>query len=219
MYGSLLFRHVFGENQQFGTLKFPATLPLDDGNTVNGIVKRGKPMAFNMSDLTLMQYATPLNFLGFLMENVNNFGTNGWEGFGKFTLGFEDMPARRGAAVSLLMPGLNSIWEFEGPPDYPGGIEQLLVTTGTGAISSSTQPGQYLGLSNFGCWRVVQANTLALAKLLDADLPPLADNDNIRIRLQFTTPAIASAEGVVPTTTPTPTATPTATPTPTPTGG
>jgi hypothetical protein len=186
MYGSRKFRHVFGDSvQQLGTLTFPKKLKLSDSDPYKGIVPRGKPMAFELLNLNNMEYAGPNNFLGFLMNFVNESGTLGLEGFAKVTLGYEDLPLRHESTISLLIPPLNSIWEFEGVPDYAGGVDEMIITDSNedGAISIETIPGSLLGIAENGCWRVAQEGDDVIAKLLTSTLDPLDDDDNIRIRL------------------------------------
>ena len=110
--------------------------------------------------------------------------------FEQMVMGYGNLPAQIGTAVSLrrAISGLTML-QVEGEPskgafDYTG-YSQLLVTSGTGAITTSTALETQLSLMN-GRWRVAQSGD-TVRGLLKAQLTPLVAATNVRIRIAITT--------------------------------
>jgi hypothetical protein len=186
MDGSTRFRLVYGQTQQYGKLTFPATLALSDADADAGTRPRGRAMAIDPTNELNMTDADGTNFLGFLMNDVDLYGTTGDKGFKEFSLGYPDMAVKRGSKVSLIIPELWSVWEFEGPDGYASGVDSFLYTenAGTGEITTSTAADTLLSFDANGCIYVAQTADVAFMKMLKADVTPI-NTGEIRIRVQF----------------------------------
>ena len=109
--------------------------------------------------------------------------------FEQMTLGYGNLPAQIGTAVSLRNVAPNGLIEVEGEPskgafDYTG-YSQLLVTSGTGAITTSTALETALSLMN-GRWRVAQTGDVIRGRL-KAQLTPFVASSNVRILIKLVT--------------------------------
>lgn len=186
MYGSDRFRLVFGQTQQFGRLAFPATLALSDAGADVGTRVRGRAMAQDPTNLENMTDADGTNFMGFLMNDVDLYGTTGDKGFKEFSLGYGDMAVKRGAKVSLLIPEMWSVWEFEGPDAYAGGVDSFIYTedAGGGEITTATAADTLLGFDSNGCIYVAQTGDIAYMQMVKADVTPKNVGET-RIRVKF----------------------------------
>ena len=116
--------------------------------------------------------------------------------FEQMVMGYGNLPAQIGTAVSLrrAISGL-TILQVEGEPSIGAfvytGYSQLLVTSGTGAITTSTALETPLSLMN-GRWRVAQSGDIVRG-ILKAQLTPLVSSTNVRIRIAITTGGVAKA--------------------------
>jgi hypothetical protein len=190
MFGSTRFKLVFGTWQQIGWLTFPASLRLSDADADAGTINRGKLMGIN-ANFTDMLWADAKNCWGFLMQYVDLNGTGGDAGFKKVSLGYPDIPAARGSKVSLLIPDPNCIFEMEGPDSYAGGVDNLLQTSGTGAIATSTPAGTELA-ANAGCLYIAQLGDIVIGQMMKADLTP-ENAAEIRVRFRTVSPYVHSS--------------------------
>lgn len=190
MFGSTRFKVVFGTWQQIGWCTFPASLDLSDADPDAGTVQRGKLMGLN-ENFTELVYATITNCWGFLMQWVDKDGTGGDAGFKKVSLGYPDIPSSRGSKVSILVPNPNCIIELEGADSKVASVDNLLVTSGTGAISDATPAGTELTAFN-GCLRVAQLGNMVIGHMMKADLTPENANE-IRVRFRTVSPYINEA--------------------------
>lgn len=174
---------------QYGLLTFPADLDLA-GDGADEEVSLGCLMAIDPTNIWQMAYATGTNFFGLLMQNVDNTGTIGDKAmvdlmYGRRGEKNEDMPVKRGRTVSLIVPAPFSMAEFEGVG--VSAIGNFVITSGDGAIAADTPFGTGLSASNGG-WKIAGNDEFVFAKLLTADLDPVADENNIRIKVQFVSP-------------------------------
>ena len=106
--------------------------------------------------------------------------------FEQQVMGYGNLPAQIYTAVSLrrALSGL-TILQVEGEAskaynDYSGD-SQLLVTSGTRAVTTSSAQGTELTLQN-GRWAAAQSGDFVKGRLL-AQLAPLAGATNVRIRI------------------------------------
>lgn len=116
--------------------------------------------------------------------------------FEQMVLGYGNLPAQIGTAVSLRNVTAGSLIEVEGEPsiqayDYSG-YSQLLVTGGaTGAITTSTALETQLSIVN-GRWRVAQTGDVVRG-LLKAQLTPFVTSTNVRILIKIVSASIKAA--------------------------
>lgn len=184
------FRWVWPDNYpQYGLLTFPTNIGLG-----NGEVKRGKPMGIDTTNFTEMIYATGVNFFGLLMKPVDAYGTEGDKAmvdllYNRRGINNENMPDKYGECVSLIVPPVFGMAEFEGDQSASGiaHIDNMVVTSGSGLISDATPFGTELSLA-VGSWKVAEADEIVFAKMINAALTPVDDNDSVRIRIQFVSP-------------------------------
>ena len=100
-------------------------------------------------------------------------------------MGVGNLYAQIGQAVSLLRWDSTAIAECESAPskavaDYTG-MGQVLITSGTGAITTSTAQQTELSVLN-GRWRVAQSGDVVRGRV-DCQVPPLANAANVAIRI------------------------------------
>lgn len=120
--------------------------------------------------------------VGFMTQDVNAEGQTSLQSYKDRTIGKLDLPMAAGAdkAVTLRVPDANAVMEFEGDGTaIPG---NLVCTSGTGALSSSTAAKTPLSFFN-GAIRIAQSGDVAQLILLDASLTPEISG-NTRIRVQ-----------------------------------
>jgi hypothetical protein len=107
--------------------------------------------------------------------------------FEQMTLGYGNLPAQVGTAVSLRNVAPGGLIEIEGEPSISAfvytGYSQLLVTGGTGAITTSTALETQLSVFN-GRWRVAQTGDVIRA-ILKAQLVPFVAASNVRILIKL----------------------------------
>jgi hypothetical protein len=103
--------------------------------------------------------------------------------FEQMSTGMHNLPAQVGTAVSLVD---FEDADFESEPSIGSatysGYGQLLVTSGTGAITVSTALETQLSLMN-GRWRVAQTGDI-IRGILKAQLVPLVATANVRIKIK-----------------------------------
>lgn len=188
MFGSSRFKWVNGEFYHLGHLEFPTTLDLSDADVDTGTVKRGKLMAPANNSVTAMAYAEAdtFMFLGFLTHEVNRYGTTDATGFKAFTIGQQDLPLSRGSEVTLRVPIPGALIELEGVG--AAGYDQLVVTTGTGALSTSTGLGTPLAATKGGIY-AAQAGDFIIGYVRQANMTP-ENVGEVRIRFQSVAPQI-----------------------------
>lgn len=187
MWGSSRFKWVSGKWYPLGIMK---TTNLDitdaDADSATGVIKRGNMMDVDPTDETEMVYGSG-NALGILTYDITLNGITDAQGFKSFTIGKYDLPKKRGAAISLRVPQMNAIAEFEGTGTPI--VDNLVADSGVGALAAGTAVGTALSVEN-GCWRVAQTSDVVLARLLRANLTP-ENAGELRIRVQFVSPTIA----------------------------
>jgi hypothetical protein len=182
MWGSDYFKIVSGEREHVGYKYFD--LPVPDG----GVIRKGT-WVDDLVDGTDVQDCTGVlasGFgVGFLTQDIDANGLTGLQGFQNFIIGKLDNPAKNGIEVAVAKPTVGSEFEYEGAGTaIPG---NLVCTSGTGAIATSTARKTQLSFLN-GCLRIAQSGEIASLILLAADLEPVADDSNVRIRVMFTGP-------------------------------
>ena len=107
--------------------------------------------------------------------------------FEQMVMGYGNLPAQIGTAVSLrnVLPG--ALIEIEGEPSIGAfsyaGYSQLLVTSGTGAITTSTAQETQLSVMN-GRWRVAQTGDVVRG-ILKSQLVPFVASSNVRILIKL----------------------------------
>jgi hypothetical protein len=148
-------------------------------------------MAIDPTNESNMVDADGTNFFGFLMKDVDLYGTTGDKGFKEFTLSYPDMAVKRGSKVSLIIPEIWSVWEFEGPDAYAGGVDSFLYTeaAGAGQITAAIAADTLLSFNANGNIYVGQAGDVAFMKMLKSDVTP-KNAGEIRIKVQFVPSAI-----------------------------
>lgn len=180
MFGSSRFKHLWGNFREIGVLA-TTELALSAADSAVGTIKQGKLVAYKDNSDTLMKYAVGAACLGFLRDFVNLAGTTDVTGFKDYTIGKLNIPKKRGGTVSIMVPDVGSIWELEGAGGLT--VDNLIATTGTGAIAANSTLYSYLSVTN-GCLRLAQADEVAVARLLRANLTP-ENASEIRIRIQW----------------------------------
>lgn len=184
MFGTTRFQWFWGDNEALNIL---ATTELDlsaaDANA--GTIKAGKACTFKANSDKLMAYAGIADrWVGFLEQSVNKDGTTSAEGFRDFVTEKYGIPVKRGSNVALRVPKPGYMAEFEGTGAAI--VDNLVATSGTGLISSSTAVNTELGFLN-GCWRVAQSGDMVHATVLRANLTP-QNTGEVRIRVCFVSP-------------------------------
>lgn len=195
MFGSSRFKWVAGEYYHYGVAKFPTTLGLSDADANAGTAKQGKLMGLADNNAEEMKYGgVNGNFLGILTHHVNKDGTTSDSGFKDFTIGKQDIPLKRGQAVTLRVPLPGAIAEFEGVGAV--GIDTLVVTSGTGLLASGSALWSPLTIES-GAWRIAQSgagvNEFVYAHLMQANLTP-ENSGEVRIRVKFVSPYLFTAD-------------------------
>ncbi len=124
--------------------------------------------------------------LGFLMDDINLYGTMDEVAYRKWGIGdIWNIPKARGAMVNIMLPRPHSLMLFEGVG--AAAINNLVVTSGTGLLSAATARGSELSVIKGGL-RLAQTDEMVFAHLEQANLTPLADPGNLRIRVKFVSP-------------------------------
>lgn len=119
---------------------------------------------------------------GFLTKKVTEDGPT----FEQMELGYKNVPALKGHKVSLKSLADGDMIEVEGEPSKAHNASSVghLVTSGTGAISTSTAAATDLSIQS-GRWRVAQTGDVINGRLRK-QLTPVADASNIRILIEIT---------------------------------
>jgi hypothetical protein len=173
-----------GEFEQIDYLKFPTTLALSDADADVGTVKIGKGMGYAANSLVNMKYADPDgNFCGFLCVAVNKDGTTSVQGQLDYIRGSTNIPNKRGAICSLRVPLPRGEIVVEGPPATAVGYNNMIVTSGTGALAANTTLWTELTMEK-GAWRIAQPGEFVYGLLQQANLTPVTAT-NIRCRIQL----------------------------------
>lgn len=186
LFGSTRFKHVSGKYDKIGFLK-TTNLSLSDAGANLGTLKRGKLVDFADNSEVEMKLGGVGGAMGFLENNITLDGTTDLQGFKDLTIGKQDLPRKKGEAVSILVPMPGSVWEVEGLGAGP--IDVLLITSGTGAISAATPIGTMLGVVS-GAFRIAQVNAspaasdVVVARIVSANLTP-ENAGEVRLRIEW----------------------------------
>ena len=107
--------------------------------------------------------------------------------FEQMTLGYGNLPAQVGTAVSLRNVAPGGLIEVEGEPSIGAfvytGYSQLLITTGTRGITTSTALETQLTVLN-GRWGVASVGDV-IRGILKAQLVPFVAATNVRILIKL----------------------------------
>jgi len=182
MYGSNYFLQLTGEWSTVGYLTTDEVLmPAADVNL--GILPKGTWMSERLST-SKMQLASG-HAIGYTTQDMDTEGTTSLAAYKKLALGGQiEIPMKKGQAMTLRCPkpGAEIIVEGLGT----AGPGNLLVTSGTGAISTGTAVEEELSFLN-GSVRIAQAGDKVEAHLLDPGLTPYTAG-NVRIRMRKCSP-------------------------------
>lgn len=187
-FGSTRMEYLSGKNsfREIGYLK-TTNLPLSDANANLGTLQLGKMVNEAADPNEESQMALSTGFaIGFLTRSIDLYGTTGDTAFKKLAIGNIDIPVMRGAPVTVQCPypGAQAIFEGNGAATAP--IDHLVITSGTGALSSGTAKLSELSVIS-GAWRLAQTGDMVLGLLLDNNLTP-KNVGELRIRIQFISP-------------------------------
>lgn len=95
-----------------------------------------------------------------------------------------DYPLKPGDFVSLRRPTVNSEFEIEGPPAIAYTAQgNLLVTTGTGALTNTTAFMAQLSVNN-GMLYVAQTGDTIMFEMIDSALTPKTVG-NLRVKVRY----------------------------------
>lgn len=180
MFGSNQFQWLRGSYYKIGYAS-TLELPLSDADANLGTLKRGKMVDLKTNDETKMAFTTG-HAMGILERPVDLYGTTGDLGFKNFTIGLHDLPAKRGACVSIRVPqaGAEAIFEGIGAAGYD---TMVITATTTGFLTAASARGTELTVEKGG-WRTAVTGEWVLARLEQANYTPSVAS-NIRIRVQF----------------------------------
>lgn len=179
MFGSPYVKYISGEWYHYGVMT-TEELPIPDGVTLTkGTWLNPK----NGTDDTIAQLASGVA-LGFATQDMDNEGHTSLQAFQDVSIGKQDIPIKKGQAMTVRVPNTNSRLEFEGAgAAVPG---NLVCTSGTGAIASNTAKDTELSFLN-GCIRKAQTGDIVQLLLETAALTAENPNDgdaNVRIRVR-----------------------------------
>lgn len=164
-----------------------ASLSLSEAGANTGTLLAGNMLEWAAGDDKVLAHVTG-HAVGMLQQDINLYGTTDADAYRKQGVGDQwNIPAKKGAEVSIRKPkpGCEAIFEGEGV----GAINNFVITSGTGAIASNT--ARFTALSVYkGGWRQAQTGEFVLAHLEQADLTPLDDDANLRIRIRFCSPYV-----------------------------
>jgi len=130
-----------------------------------------------------MQYASGVQ-IGYMTQDMTLEGQGSLQAFKDRAIGKKDIPATKGQAITLRVPNAGSEIEVEGLGE--AGVGNLLVTSGTGSISTGTARKTELS-TIMGSTRVAQSGDIVMGLVLDANLTPYTAG-NVRIRYQVCAP-------------------------------
>jgi hypothetical protein len=183
MFGSKTFQWLSGNyhNLSVKTTELPITEA--DADSATGLLQRGKLVNYKANDLTELAFTTGMA-IGMITRNINKLGLNTDEGYKNFSIGLTDLPLRRGLAVTVRRPAPGSQAIFEGLG--VASVDNLVVTSGTGALASGTARNSELSVIKGGLY-LAQTGDFVIALLDQANLTPITGG-NLRIRVQFVSP-------------------------------
>jgi len=174
MYKSDTFQWVWGKWDHYGTLK-TTLLPIATG----AVVPRGTHLDIASTD----EHEAALgsgSAIGIMVQDLDEEGLTGLQGFQDFTIGKLDRNVKQPRPVSLRVPHVGAMMEFEGLGTL--GVGNLVVTSGTGSISSSTAKRTELSVT-MGSLRVAQSGDTVLYLMEKADVT-LTTVGNVRVRVK-----------------------------------
>lgn len=181
MLGTPFFKPVLPfEFHDFAQLVYPDSLGLSDADADVGVMPRGKSVAIaDYQNLDELKFANGKEFFGVLVEDVDQNGTKGDTGFRKVSLGYREIPTRRGLAVPVRWFAPGSFIEVES--GLEDAIESLLQKTAIGGAADNS----FLTFSEKGCWKPVAADgsEFAFGILRDQLTPEVAGNTRALIEL------------------------------------
>lgn len=190
------FRWLHGDYRHLSILSYPATLGLSEADANAGTMRRGKGMRFADNSDVNAAFSSINDFFGILMHPVNLNGTTDATGFRDFVMNKLDLPRKRGSKVLLRQPLPGCMIELEDADSQTVGIDRLLVTSGTGAISAATPLHTPLTYED-GALRVAQSgagvNEMVFARIKRANLTPVTAGQ-IRVRVEFVSPYLFTAD-------------------------
>lgn len=180
MFGSKLFKPYWGKWDHFGVLKTNHVW-LSASNADAGTLPKGTFLDFHPTIEGEAVLASG-NFVGMLIEDMDQSGVLSVQSYYDRSIGRVENPLRKGTAVSLRRFYAGGMAEFEGlGVSAPG---NLVITSGTGAISAATARKTELSTHNGGL-RVAQSGDIVIALMEKANLTPEIAG-NVRIRIRFT---------------------------------
>lgn len=191
-FGTNYFSWHLGEgfNRRSGTT---ANLNLSNADADVGLLRSGTLVDFTAGYTDRFSFVAG-SALGFITQPINQDGIESATEFRKRALqpkGYAsyETPIKKGASVTIIVPEPNdeAIYEGEGVTAYGN----LVVTSGTGAITDATARRTPLSVSRGGLY-VAQSGDLVIAHMEQADLTPLVDPANVRVRVRFVSPYVKS---------------------------
>ena len=191
MFGHNKFQWLLGEgfNRQSGTT---SALNLSDADAAAGTLLSGTLVDFTAGYTDRFSFVTG-SAIGFITQPIDQYGQESATQFRKRELqpqgkhGHYEVPVKKGDPVAVLIPPPNSQAIFEGLGAASYG--NLVVTSSTGAISTATARRTELSVIKGGLY-VAQAGDLVIALMEQADLTPVADAGNVRVRVRFVSPYV-----------------------------
>lgn len=183
MFGSKNFQWLSGGYHHVSVKTTDLPITEADADSATGVLQRGKLVNYKANDITELAFTTGMA-IGMLTRNINKLGQNNDEGFKNFSIGLTDLPFRRGLAVSVRVPQVGAQAIFEGTG--VASVDNLVVTSGTGAIASGTTRLTELSCIKGGLY-IAQTGDMVLALLDQANLTPLTGGQ-LRIRVRFVGP-------------------------------
>lgn len=182
MYGSSTFKSVWGKWDHYGTLK-TTNVPLGPADPDDGELPRGTFLDIDPTDETEAILASG-NAVGLTVQDIDNEGLTGLQGYQDFTIGKLDRNVKKGRPVSLRNYYPGAFLEFEGKGAAAPG--NLVATTGTGALSTGTAKGTELSFLN-GSIRAAQSGDNVFMLMEKADVTP-ETGGNVRVRVKMVSP-------------------------------
>lgn len=183
MYGSNYFKMLVGTHFHIGymttdNLTIPTGVTIAKGTYVDQLG----------SDEFKCQLASG-GGVGFLTQDVDNDGPISDAQYKNVSIGKQDLPVKKGDAVSVRVMHPGGQVELEGLGAAEPG--NLVATTGTGALSTST--AKETPLSTFcGAIREAQAGELVVYLMKDPTVTPYTDG-NLRVRVEAVSPFVKAS--------------------------
>lgn len=191
-FGSKYFQIRSGEPMVVATLTSTGEFPQ------GAMMAQEDNAAYTPDDGTpLMKAANADDFVGHLAQRVNSTGPELINNLLGMTA---DEAALAGTKVNLLQIPVGGRIEVEGPPDIAYSAAQptdlkegyLLVTSGTGALTTTTAAKTLLGIQN-GRLRVAQAGDRAEYRVEQNISSDAVDSGNVRLLIQRIQGAVMAA--------------------------